>query len=144
LGPDILVGTNPDIRVSISSDPLDRVGADPGLSRHLNSAPTAIRESMKPGPGAFPLVMSAGRDKSFGILFELKSSDGISVGSITSYSVKDAVWPIAQPNYPPVPFPFTDPWYPRRVGSTPARLGSPTDSTSSDNISNYDGNGAAL
>jgi len=149
LGPDILVGPSSDIRVSISSDPLDRIGADPGLSRHLNSAATATREALKPGPGAFPLVMSAGRDKSFGILFELKSSDGIAVGSITSYSVKDARWPIAQPNYPLAAgvYPFTDPWYPRRVSPTPERLGSrltPTDLTSSDNISNYDGNGAAL
>ena len=150
LGPDILVGPPGDIRVSISSDPLDRIGADPGLSRHLESAGMSIREAYKPGPGTFPLVVSSGQDEMFGIRFQLMDSDAIPIGSIGSYSVKDAIWPIAQPNYPMAAnaFLFTDPWYPRRSsGPPPERLGSrlsPTDRTLLDNITNYDGTGASL
>ena len=147
LGPDLLVGTSPNIRVSISSDPLDRIGADPGLSRHLESAGASVREAFKPGPGTFPLVVSAGQDKKFGIRFQLTDADAATIGS---YSVRDAVWQSAQPNYPLAAnsFFFTDPWYPRRsAGPPPERLGgrlSPTDKTSLDNITNYDGNGASL
>ena len=146
LGPDIIVGTGSNIRVSIASDPLDRIGADPGLSRHLESGSAAAREAHKPGPGSFPLVVSAGNDKSFGIRFQITDSDAAMIGS---YSVKDAVWPIAQPNYPMAAntFQFTDPWFPRRSSPPPERLGgrlTPTDKTSLDNITNYDGNGASL
>jgi prepilin-type N-terminal cleavage/methylation domain-containing protein len=143
LGPDILVGSSPNVRVSISSDPLDRVGADPGLSRHFQSGSVASWEPFKPGPGAFPLVVSAGQDEIFGLRFQLTDADAMAIGS---YSVRDARWLGGQPNYPAVPFFFTDPWYPRRnVGPAPERLGgrlSPTDNSSLDNISNYDGNGA--
>ncbi len=145
LSPDILVGSVPNVRVSITSDPLDRIGADPGLSRHFESGSIASWEPFKPGPGAFPLVVSAGQDEVFGIRFQLADSDATAIGS---YSVRDARWLGGQPNYPNVPFFFTDPWYPRRSsGPPPERLGGrllPTDKTSLDNITNYDGNGASL
>jgi len=145
LSPDILVGSGANVRVSITSDPLDRVGADPGMSRHFESGSVANWESFKPGPGAFPLVVSAGLDEIFGIRFQLTEADKTIIGS---YSVRDARWQGGQPNYPSVPFYFTDPWYPRRSsGPPPERLGgrlSPIDRTSLDNITNYDGTGASL
>ena len=150
LSAEILVGTSPNIRVSISSDPLDRIGADPGLSRHLESAGVSTREAFKPGPGTFPLVVSSGQDKKFGIRFQLDDSDAFNPSKMAnnSYSVRDAIWTGGQPNYPNVPFLFTDPWFPRdNSGVPPKRLGSrlsPTDRTSLDNITNYDGTGASL
>ena len=150
LSPEILVGTSPNIRVSISSDPLDRIGADPGLSRHLDSGSATNREAFKPGPGTFPLVVSSGLDKKFGIRFQLDDSDAFNPSKMAnnSYSVRDAIWTGGQPNYPNVPFLFTDPWFPRdNSGVPPKRLGgrlSPTDRTSFDNITNYDGTGASL
>ncbi len=144
LGPDIIRGIGANIRVTIASDSLDRLGVDPGMSRHFETGPQSTWELFKPGPGTIPLVVSAGQDNSFGIRFELSS--GNQVGSVTSYSARDAVWTGGQPNYPASPYIFADPWFPRGVAS-PERLGSrlnPTDRTHNDNITNYDGNGASL
>jgi len=154
LDPGIITGTGSNIRVTIESDPLDRMGADPGYK-------TTDR---KPGPGAFPLVVSSGPDRRFGIRFHLASE--ITVAGKPSYSATDSIWsgtPIYLNGYA-----CTDPWYPRVSSSgTPARLGgrldpsleNPLDSdgipidvtsdpidwrNSRDNITNYDGNGASL
>jgi len=144
LGSEIIRGTGANVRVTIASDSLDRLGVDPGLSHHFMSGAQSTWETFKPGPGTFPLVVSSGLDRSFGINFAL--STGNLVGPITSFSSRDAVWNGGQPNYPAGQFIFTDPWFPRGVAS-PARLGSrvsPADRTFSDNITNYDGNGASL
>lgn len=148
LSQDVLAGTPPNVRVSITSDPLDRVGADPGYSRHFETGTVANWETFKPGPGAFPLVASAGLDGVFGIRFELSEPPSVqdTSGLKPAFSSRFPNWQGGQPNYPR-PLLFTDPWHPRRVGTPPERLGgrlSPTDNSSSDNITNYDGNGAAL
>jgi prepilin-type N-terminal cleavage/methylation domain-containing protein len=128
LDPGIITGSIANPKVTIESDPLDRMSADPGFATVASA----------PGPGAFPLVMSAGNDGKFGIRFESASA----MNGTTSFSVIDAQWSGA-PTYLNGAR-FTDPWYPR---SAPAdRLGSrvgPT-SDSQDNLSNYDGNGASL
>ena len=127
LDPGIITGSGPTIRITIESDPLDRMSADPGY----------MTAGFSPGPGAFPLVVSGGEDGIFGIRFE---SANPMVGT-TSYSVIDAQWSL--PGYLSGAR-FTDPWYPR---SNPAdRLGGRIDTSKSslDNLTNYDGNGASL
>jgi prepilin-type N-terminal cleavage/methylation domain-containing protein len=109
--------------VSIESDPLDRMAADPGYR-------TAAQ---KPGPGTFPLVVSAGLDGKFGIRFQLDTPNG------NSYSVVDAVWSGGQPAYLSGRA-FTDPWFPR---DSNAKLGAIISADARDNITNYDGNGAS-
>ncbi|MCY2981787.1 MAG: type II secretion system protein [Planctomycetota bacterium] len=169
LDPGIITGTGSNVRVTIESDPLDRMGADPGYK-------TTDR---KPGPGAFPLVVSSGPDRRFGIRFQLSSQDAmIPVLQVSrnsdpkSYSVTDSIWS-GLPIYMNADLRcrYTDPWYPRVSSSgTPARLGGRLDSSienlfdsngipidfnedptepidwrySRDNITNYDGNGASL
>ncbi len=165
LDPGIITGTGANERVTIESDPLDRMGADPGYK-------TTDR---KPGPGAFPLVVSSGPDRRFGIRFQLTDGDsnqsnvpGIPTNppKLLSNSVTDSMW-VGLPAYLTAMngdprFRCTDPWYPRVSSSgTPARLGgrldvslgdNPTDVDgepidwrySRDNITNYDGNGASL
>ncbi len=159
LDPGIITGVGANIRVTIESDPLDRMGADPGYKTN----------DRKPGPGAFPLVVSSGPDRRFGIRFHLATAIELPNNKL-SYSATDAVWtgtPIYLNGYS-----FTDPWYPRVSSSgTPARLGGrfdpsienrlddldgvpidfyvdPSESIdwrySRDNITNYDGNGASL
>ena len=133
LDPGIITGSGASLKVSIESDPLDRMGADPGYPPPGSPVPA----SFAPGPGAFPLVISAGPDGKFGIRFESASA----MSGTTSFSVIDSQW--TAPGYLNTAR-ITDPWYPR---SSPAdRLGSlvaPV-SDSRDNLSNYDGNGASL
>lgn len=152
LAPGMVSGTAPNYTIAMESDPLDRIKADPGYA-----APTHL-----PGPGVFPLVVSAGIDRRFGIRFQLNDADRIDVGGKPSYSVTDAPWTSATPAYfnaPPRYKTFTDPWYPRNAADAGRRLGGrlttgdtpvefDTDPVSPnnarDNITNYDGNGAAL
>ena len=130
LDPGIITGSGANIRVTIESDPLDRMGADPGY-KTTNS---------KPGPGAFPLVVSSGLNRSFGIRFEIATP--ITVSGKSSYSVTDAVWASSTPSYFSSFGSFTDPWYPRATNA--GKLGERLDNTAKDNITNYDGNGASL
>ena len=132
LDPGIITGSGASLKVTIESDPLDRMAADPGYVPGLAA-------SLVPGPGAFPLVMSAGLDGQLGIRIEL-ASPTMTVGSISSYSLIDSQW--TGPGYLSNAR-FTDPW----SRNLPAdRLGSRTDTSqdSFDNITNYDGNGASL
>ena len=127
LDPGIITGSSPSFKITIESDPLDRMSADPGY----------MTTGFSPGPGAFPLVVSSGEDGIFGIRFESANP----MAGTTSYSVIDAQWSV--PGYLNGAR-FTDPWYPR---STPAdRLGGRIDTSKSslDNLTNYDGNGASL
>ena len=127
LDPGIITGSGPTFKITIESDPLDRMSADPGY----------MTGGIIPGPGAFPLVVSGGEDGVFGIRL---ISNPMNPTPPFSYSVIDAQWSL--PGYLNGAR-FTDPWYPR---STPAdRLGTRDTSKSSlDNITNYDGNGASL
>ena len=126
LDPGIITGSGASLKVTIETDPLDRMAADPGYG----STPLNIN----PGPGTTPLVISRGRDRKFGIRFEFSSP----MASTTSYSVINSQWTI--PGYL-FNARITDPWYPR---NSPADgLGGRVDTSGdwSDNISNYDGNG---
>ena len=136
------------------------MGADPGYK-------TTDR---KPGPGAFPLVVSSGPDRRFGIRFHLATAIVPPNDPLDkrSYSATDAIW-TGTPIYLNGNR-STDPWYPR---NSSVRLGGrldpsienkrdrdgipidyfddPDDPTepidwrySRDNITNYDGNGASL
>ena len=128
LDPGIITGSAPNFRITIESDPLDRMGADPG-SGH---------PSQNPGPGAYPLVVSGGIDGVIGLRIESANA----MTATTSFSVIDAQW-ASTPSYLSGAR-FTDPWYPR---TSPAeRLGGRIDGSNSslDNITNYDGNGASL
>lgn len=125
LDPGIITGSGASLRVTIETDPLDRMAADPGYG----STPLNIN----PGPGTTPLVISSGRDRQFGIRFEFANP---MVGT-TSYSVINSQWTIAGYLFGAR---ITDPWYPR---NSPADgLGSRIDTSGawSDNVSNYDGN----
>lgn len=128
LDPGIITGSGASLKISIESDPLDRMGADPGYGT----------PSLNPGPGAYPLVVSGGIDGVIGLRMESASS----MATSTSYSVIDSQWTGA-PSYLNGAR-TTDPWYPR---SSPAdRLGGRIDASNSslDNVTNYDGNGASL
>lgn len=115
--------------VSIESDPLDRMSADPGYY------PGAVS---KPGPGAFPLVVSAGPDGEFGIRLLLTSPT----------SAVDTLW-VGKPSYLNG-LPITDPWVrnsAEQLGAVPQIAGLPDPvaaKAASDNITNYSGNGATL
>ena len=128
LDPGIITGSAPNFRVTIESDPLDRMSADPGYGT----------PSLNPGPGAYPLVVSGGIDGVIGLRIESANS----MATSTSFSVIDAQWAGA-PSYLSGAR-FTDPWYPRT--SPVERLGGRIDGSNSslDNITNYDGNGASL
>lgn len=128
LDPGIITGIGASLKVTIETDPLDRMAADPGYG----STPLNIN----PGPGTTPLVISSGRDRRFGIRFEFASP---MVGT-QSFSVINSQWTIA--GYLNTAR-ITDPWYPRN--SPAAALGSRIDASGdwSDNVSNYDGNAEA-
>ena len=120
--PDMLDPTiiSPSRGVSIESDPFDRMSADPGYY------PGAVT---KPGPGAFPLVVSAGPDGEFGIrLFLTVPTSAVDTPSNGKPSYLNGSL-------------ITDPW----VRSSTEQLGGIIDpKTSGDNITNYSGNGATL
>ena len=126
LDPGIVTTTVSGPKVTIESDPLDRMNADPGY----------FNGGQAPGPAAFPLVISGGMDQKIGLRTE---SNG-TMPSSTSYSVIDAQWS-GVPTYLSGAR-FCDPWYPR--SSPNDRLGSRLNAAAADDITNYDGNGAAL
>ncbi len=142
-------------RLLINSEPLDRLGTDPGWATTLQ----------KPGTGLSPLVISAGQDRQFGIRF--REIDRYSppavvptpVGSfagIPSYSSAEAPWVDSPAKYNLNG--FTDPWYPRdpsvigsRMGETVTGLLSDLENgeqavprQARDNISNFEGSAVSL
>ena len=171
LDPSLVSGTPPSQHLSVTSEPLDRLGTDPGWGT-----------AQEPGTGLSPLVISAGRDRRFGIRFReidvysppatLPPTVG-TFGGIRSYSSAEAPWGLSSYFLTN----FTDPWYPRRPPNYPqppigvpaadygVRMGEtfllnpatglPFDfdtengrtvlgSTSADNISSFDGTGVSL
>ena len=118
--PDMLDPTiiSPSRGVSIESDPLDRMSADPG---YYPSATT------RPGPGAFPLVVSSGIDGKIGVRLALPGD----------VSAVDTRW-LGKPSYLSNSL-ITDPW----VRSGTEQLGGIIDiKAAGDDITNYSGNGA--
>jgi prepilin-type N-terminal cleavage/methylation domain-containing protein len=116
---------------NIASDPLDRMGADPGYSPFAPSPQADYR----PKAGMFPLVVSPGSDKIFGLRFQLGSPNN------GSYSVADC--PSWTSFYGTLSLQHTDPWYPRN--DITQRLGSQINAAAArDDLTNYDGNGASL
>ena len=150
-----LVDPGPPRRLLINSEPLDRLGTDPGWA-------TTLR---KPGTGLSPLVISAGTDRQFGIRFREidrypspatpPTRVGVFAG-IDSYSSAEAPWVDTPAKYGLSG--FTDPWYPRDPSFLGVRMGEIVTGAASDlengqpvgprnagdNISNYFGSAVSL
>ena len=150
-----LIDPGPPRRLLINSEPLDRLGTDPGWA-------TTLR---KPGTGLSPLVISAGTDRQFGIRFrEINRYSppatpptpvGVFAG-IDSYSSAEAPWVDTPAKYGLSG--FTDPWYPRdpsfigiRMGETVTGAASDLENgqpvgprNAGDNISNFEGSAVSL
>ncbi len=142
-------------RLLINSEPLDRLGTDPGWA-------TTVQ---KPGTGLSPLVISAGTDRRFGIRFrEINryvppatppTRVGVFAG-IDSYSSAEAPWVDTPAKYGLSG--FTDPWYPRDPSFNGVRMGETVTGAVSDlengqpvgprnagdNISNFEGSAVSL
>ena len=138
--------------LSVSSEPIDRLGSDPGWGT-----------AFQPGTGLSPLVISAGLDGKFGIRFReldrylppatLPPSVGPFDGK-PSYSAAEAPWTAS--GYGLIN--FTDPWYPRSTTIFGIRMGETVSgalfdvengvlvnvSNAGDNVSNFDGTGVSL
>ncbi len=149
LDPTLVVGG----RLTVSSEPIDRLGTDPGWTDSNGTRP--------PGTGLSPVVISAGVDGWFGIRFReidrYGSAAPTSVGNFDSrpsYSSAEAPWTLSAYGLKG----FTDPWYPRdptvfgiRMGElvtgAPSDLenGNPVNAFhAGDNISNFDGSAVSL
>lgn len=141
-------------RLLINSEPLDRLGTDPGWATTLQ----------KPGTGLSPLVISAGTDRKFGIRFREINRYSVATpptrvgvfAGIDSYSSAEAPWADSPPKYGLIG--FTDPWYPRDPSTTGTRMGETVIGAVSDlengqpvgprnagdNISNFEGSAVSL
>ncbi len=142
-----------DGRLVVNSEPLDRLGTDPGWKT----------SAQKPGTGLSPLVISAGVDRAFGIRFrELNRYSPPSIPptpvgrffGIDSYSNAEAPW--SDNRYGLTG--FTDPWFPRRAPVKGIRMGETVNGEiydlengvqvgpqhAGDNITNFDGTGVSL
>ena len=151
LDPTLVVGTPPNLRLTVSSEPIDRLGTDPGWG-----------SAQAPGTGLTPLVISAGVDGAFGIRFREvdrygSASAPTSVGNFDSkpsYSSAEAPWTLSAYGLTR----FTDPWFPRVPSVLGIRMGelvtgAPSDfenerpvvaNHAGDNISNFDGSAVSL
>ena len=148
LDPALVVGG----RLTVSSEPIDRLGTDPGW----NTAQT-------PGTGLSPLVISAGQDSAFGIRFReidrySPSPMPTNVGTFDgrpSYSSAESPWNLSPYGLTR----FTDPWYPRDTSTFGIRMGEVlrppsasdfengipvTEFNARDNISSFDGTAVSL
>ncbi len=142
----------------VNSEPLDRLGTDPGR----------ITTTQKPGTGLSPLVISGGLDRAFGIRFrEINRYSATPppppmVGNflgVPSYSSAEAPWSVTSGYGLNA---FTDPWYPRDpsdLSKVRIRMGEPVSANPSldfengqladplkagDNLSNFDGSAVSL
>jgi prepilin-type N-terminal cleavage/methylation domain-containing protein len=138
--------------LSVTSEPVDRLGTDPGWGT-----------AQEPGTGLSPLVISAGRDRFFGIRFReidvytppsvLPTNVGTFDGK-SSYSTAEAPWTLS--SYGLVN--FADPWFPRVPSTFGVRMGETVGGAvydlengrqasgvnAGDNVSNFDGTGVSL
>ena len=153
-------------RLLINSEPLDRLGTDPGW--------TTTGTVQKPGTGLSPLVISAGTDRQFGIRFrEIDRypdpppapppppppppvGNFLGLPGLPSYSSAEAPWVDTPAKYGLSG--FTDPWYPRDPSFIGIRMGeivtgAPNDlengqpvgpRNAGDNISNFEGSAVSL
>lgn len=150
LDPTLVTGSP--LHLSVTSEPLDRLGTDPGWGT-----------AEEPGTGLSPLVISAGRDRRFGIRFReidvysppatLPPSVG-TFGGNPSYSSAEAPWGLSSYGLTS----FTDPWYPRVQSTFGLRMGEKvggaifdlengrqvTAADAADNLSSFDGTGVSL
>lgn len=139
-------------RLTVASEPIDRLGTDPGWGTAL-----------QPGTGLSPLVISGGLDRAFGIRFReidryspppvLPPSVGTFDGR-PSYSSAESPWTLSGYGLTSMP----DPWYPRDPTVVGVRMGEAVvgaaydlengnlvnASATGDNISNFDGTGVSL
>jgi hypothetical protein len=139
-------------RLTVASEPLDRLGCDPGWLT-----------TQQPGTGLTPLVISGGLDGFFGIRFReinrysppatLPPSVGTFDGR-PSYSAAEAPWTLS--GYGLTSFP--DPWFPRDPTVLDKRMGEPVRgldfdvengtrvkaTAAGDNVSSFDGTGVSL
>ena len=126
---------------SVFGDPLDRRRADPGYRIPVNGDNSAI---YKPDAMAFPLVISKGPDKQFGVRFAIDPA-GTAQGNYLalSTSVADVQMPVPY-NSAGVELVMADPWFPRGVVNKPLRVGSILNPKFfEDDITNYSINGAS-
>ena len=151
LDPTLVSGTSPNLRLTVSSEPIDRLGTDPGWGL-----------AQAPGTGLSPLVISAGVDGAFGIRFREidrygSASAPTSVGNFDSkpsYSSAEAPWTLSAYGLTR----FTDPWYPRDPSVFGIRMGEVVTGAASDlengnlvnafhagdNITSFDGSAVSL
>ena len=146
-----------------TGDSWDRAKADPGLRKTGNT----VLQSLRPGIGTSPLVVSSGADGIFGQRFVLDATaiNGFSTGEgnykvhrytlTQSFSVCDVEFPAPyRVMLEPIvfdgsgAFSMPDPWYPRPAtisSRSTQRLGSIINSKAfEDDVTNFDGNGGSL
>lgn len=151
-----------DLNGELSLDPMDPLLSDIGFEIARLSDP-----KFKPGKGLFPLIISSGGDKRFGMVFSLfqfetqsPASYSLASGdfSISDFKIGNGV---SLPSGYPNPLPFPDPYFPRYTDNNGNRVvpqpGTRIFSNSAlstqfgvlkdysrDNVSNLDEFGAAL
>ncbi len=143
-----------------AGDSWDRSKADPGLRKTRGT----VDDSLRPGVGTSPLVVSSGADGIFGQQFVLDATaiNGFSTGEgnykvhrysgTQSSSVCDVEFPapyrgMLEPIVfdGPGAFSMPDPWYPRPSNLSSKRLGAIIiPKAFEDDVTNYDSNGGSL
>jgi hypothetical protein len=131
---------------SVFGDPLDPRRADPAFRVPVNGdrVPIIPSESLP-----FPLVISSGPDRRFGIRFELDPTLSFGTNNdlyaIRSNSSSDVLMPVPynQRINGGAPLVMPDPWFPRRDPDSLQRLGRVINAKAfEDDITNYAINGA--
>ena len=125
-------------------DPFDPLMADWGQD------PIFTQSSSKPwvpGSGLFPLVVSGGADRAFGLRFNLVDLNDM---NNLNYCHADISWPIGSMPLPSAysnngPYYYPDPYHPRGANNVLLRQGTILDERqASDNVTNLDDTGGAL
>jgi prepilin-type N-terminal cleavage/methylation domain-containing protein len=122
-----------------NENPLDPTNSDMALDKDFVQVNSGSAATLAPGPGLFPLVISAGSDGKHGVRF---TWDGVT----DSFSQADVTWPISgfslPSGYPPS-YSYPDPYHPRHE-TLDKKLGYVLDpGVAADNLTNYDEFGGA-